>query len=275
MAGLNLKRIRPHAGPIAWMALTVLLTIGVVSTLFDLRHVSNAEVLRANESGQRAVVDPATGNVTLGGAKKEADAAFDVGGAPDKKPEEAAPAEGATAEPVAPEMPTQVVAGNDASQQNLTPLRTEPLATDIEDPPSSHDSLVVAPAPEISERVDDRVLPKQGTDGAKAASMYARPFKHGPDQQYLAIVIMDAGLSEQSLPLLLALPKDVTFAFSPYAHAVGSRIAIMRKAGFEVWGMLPTVGEHYPQDDPGPLGLVPSLPKEEVRSAWCCRRTKR
>ena len=80
MAGLNLKRIRPHAGPIAWMALTVLLTIGVVSTLFDLRHVSNAEVLRANESGQRAVVDPATGNVTLGGAKKEADAAFDVGG---------------------------------------------------------------------------------------------------------------------------------------------------------------------------------------------------
>jgi polysaccharide deacetylase 2 family uncharacterized protein YibQ len=143
-------------------------------------------------------------------------------------------------------------------------LRTEPLTDKLPDSgASAADSLVPAPAPEISETLEGLTLPRRG-EKAFAGALYAKRFARTPEQHLLSIVVLDAGISAQALPILLSLPKQVTVAFSPYTADTAGRIATLRRAGYESWGMLPAMTTHYPQDDPGPLGLVGSLPKDEL-----------
>ncbi|MEJ0010459.1 MAG: divergent polysaccharide deacetylase family protein, partial [Alphaproteobacteria bacterium] len=216
-----------------------------------------AEVTRqANGHQQRVIIDPASGTVSGLAAEGSGEGkAFDVG--PDEqemkaaKPATSAPAE-ATAAP--------------AGEGDLTALRSTPGSTEWPSVPRADDSLVNPPAPEITEKVGAMLLPKRNEKtGGGASQVYERGFVRGPAAAHLlAIVITDAGFSPDSLSGALALPKDVSIAISPYAPEAGKQIVTLHNAGHEVWAMLPSMGSSYPEDDPGPLGLLTTLSPDQT-----------
>lgn len=150
-----------------------------------------------------------------------------------------------------------------AAPTSAPALRTEPISSLLTAPTRTKDSLVIAPAPEVSETVDGMVLPKMGDKGVAPSKLYARPFRRTSEQVLLSFVVLDGGLDTQSIGLLLALPQEVSIAYSPYAKG-GNYGEHLRAAGHELWAMLPTMNEGYPADDPGPMGLVNRMPPEEI-----------
>lgn len=189
-----------------------------------------------------------------------------------EKTEESASAEEPSAEPAA-ETPTEppadtpapVAASEPPPPAGLPTLRTTPVMTDIATSvPRSADSLVPAPAREITETVDGLALPKRGDKGVTAATLYASPFKRKPEQVLLSFVVVDAGLNPQSIGLLLGMPKEISVAYSPYARKENAYSEQMRAMGHEVWTMLPAMTDRYPNDDPGPLGIISRMPAEEA-----------
>jgi len=257
MPGFKLLKTGSGIEPIIWMSLSGLLLLGIASTLIDLNQLPTQQMQLANGNGQRAVIDVATGTVSLT-LYKAKEAAFDVSDT-EPAPETPAPPEVKTEEFVD-ETPAPEPA---KPAEGIVPLRTTPLPTALPQVESSSETLVPVPAPEVSEKKGDGFLPKRNGE-VTPAKIYARKFTRTPEQHLLSVVILDAGLSAQSLPILMTLPKETTLAFSPYAPDAQARIATVRKAGYEVWGMLPTQGTRYPQDDPGPLGLTSTLPKDEM-----------
>lgn len=107
-------------------------------------------------------------------------------------------------------------------------------------------------------------LPFRGDKNAAASTLYAKSFTPQKDHKTVSIIITDAGFNTQTLALILKLPHTVTVAVSPYGPEVTSTIVKLHQAGYETWGMLPMMGTNYPQTDPGPLGLIATLPPEEV-----------
>lgn len=283
MAGNKLSGLHLPRGVLIWGSLAVLLALGSLTTLVDFASLSGRETRRANEEGQRAIIDPNTGLVALN-TKKDTPA-FDVAAEADAPPPAAATHEAAvpaaheehaaapppTEQPAPPaEMPATpapaaVSTAPVASPAGLEALRTTPASDALPASTRSAQSLVAAPAREITEMVEGLAIPKRGDKDVTAATLYARPFTRKADQHLLTIVITDVGLSPASLPLIMNLPREVTLAFSPYTRSSAEAIASMRNAGFETWVTLPMMGARYPQDDPGPLGLINTMPSEEVR----------
>lgn len=259
MAGLKLPQI-PHAKLAAWVVLDVLLLLGIASTVVDYSILPQSETRLANEKGQRAVIDAATGNVALSNVTKDA---FDVA-----SPDAAGAVTTATADQAqnAPgtEASTAAPAAQAALPEGLPPLRTEPLPGALTGDVTTRERLVPAPAPEVSEKVEHMTLPKRSGGSGSPATIYARQFTRNPDQHLLTIVITDVGLSAQSLPLIQELPKEVTLAFSPYAPDARATLEKLRNYGYEAWGMMPVMTGRYPQDDPGPFGLVSNQPRAEM-----------
>jgi polysaccharide deacetylase 2 family uncharacterized protein YibQ len=71
------------------------------------------------------------------------------------------------------------------------------------------------------------------------------------------------GFSTETLALARQLPPAVSFSFSPYAPHLSKALEASRNDGHEAWLDLPVQSVGYPQNDPGPLGLIASLPKED------------
>lgn len=180
----------------------------------------------------------------------------------------AAPASPATSAPPASETPKPAATTQPAPASSATTpapsLRTMPLVVQLTAPTRTKDSLVIAPAPEVSEKVGGQVLPRMGGKGVVPSKIYARPFHRTSDQVLLSFVVLDGGLDTQSIGLMLALPQEVTIAYSPYAKGenYGEHL---RAGGHELWAMLPTMNEGYPANDPGPMGLVNRMPPEEIQ----------
>ena len=233
-----------------WAVLNALLVGCIAVTFVSYLKVGSHEVKLANETGQRAVIDAQTGKVSIGSPRKASE--FDVGKGPvATSPKTDKPVEGNTVE-----------AEDDVDLSGLPTLRTEPLSTTLPEAQAGR-GLIPAPAPEVTDKTHGMPMPKRNGD-TSPFMLYSQRFKRSPDQKLLSFVVLDAGLSAQSLPLLLSMPKEVTLAFSPYAGNAQERIAKARAQGFETWAMLPSMTARYPQDDPGPLGLVATLPKEEL-----------
>ncbi|MES2984564.1 MAG: divergent polysaccharide deacetylase family protein [Pseudomonadota bacterium] len=264
-----------------WSGVSFLLLLGMLTTMVDLFHLPGAQTHYANEERRRAVIDPVTGLVALG-TQKEADKHFDVDTpATDEHASDAhaEPAETtaaptlehpAEATPPEPEHPAETATAEPAAEPDPalpadTPtLRTEPLAAAITPPATSRESLVSAPAPEITEKVDGLRLPKRGLKDATPAAIYAQPFKRKPEQILLSFVVMDVGIDAQSIGLLFDMPKEVTIAYSPYARNIATYAESFRRTGHELWAMLPVMTDRFPADDPGPMGLITRMPTEEL-----------
>lgn len=284
MAGRRLPRLRLPFGLIIWAAIAMLLAVGLATTAIDFMHLPRAEAQRANNSGQRVIIDPASGAVSVG-ANAAHKPSFDVGTAeeavkpeapaePALAPEAAKPETPAVAEPAA--TPTEPTAQAPTAVENpatpagtlpagLPTLRVQPLSGGIPPVPRGPESLINAPAPEVTEAIPGGTLvPRKGEKDTTPAVLYAHHFTRVANQHLLAFVVVDAGLDAQSLPLLMSLPPEVSVAVSPYGRNLKPSIQSLRNAGHEVWAMVPMIGERYPQDDPGPLGIIPTMPEEEV-----------
>lgn len=79
-------------------------------------------------------------------------------------------------------------------------------------------------------------------------------------------MITDVGFSAETLKRIIDLPPQISIAISPYAIDAAKQIAALRNSGHEVWAMLPAMGARYPQDDPGPLGLIANLELPDLRA---------
>lgn len=264
-----------------WAALTALLAVGVLISIADLAKVSVMETQRANAQGQRVIIDPVTGAVA-GGSASPTETLFDVASETDEKtlPGDAeAPAEptadgaadnaAATAtdtespdEATAPSEPSEAIAIEDRS---FLPLDEAAAAGSVPTVERSAASLVMAPAPEITETVKGKKLPKIGEKDARASRLYARPAPTvGDEKKTVAIVVTQAGFSTALLKTLIALPPEIGIALSPYAPKRDAQMQALRNSGHELWAMLPVLQTRYPQSDPGPLGLVPGITAAEV-----------
>ena len=284
-------------GIVVWGAVTSLLTLGMLTTALDLLAVPKAETARAVKQNQRFVVNPTTSEVLLGETSPppvakpaEPPAAVEPPAAEPTAPEKpleaatpepaAAPADAtppvtpeavkpapaplpAAAEKPAPEA-TSVAAADPVLPKGTPSLRTTPLREALQEQPRTKDSLVSAPAPEITETVDGTQIPKRGAKDITASKLYAHPFKREADQVMISFVVLNTGLDPQSIGLAMALPSEVTVAYSPYTQRDMAYSENVRAIGHEVWTMLPAMGEHYPNDDPGPMGIIGRMPPEET-----------
>ncbi len=253
---------------IIWAAVTALFSVLVLISLSHLAGVPAQETMRANSEQQRVIIDPATG-VVSGMSEVDSKATpFEVA----EEEEAAAPTD--EEKPVTTEEPeTPVVEDSPVDEPAEEPVASSsaggegfmPLALTRADPPTplvprSGESLVTAPAPEISEKVENELLPMRGEKDASAATLYAKAFiRKDAEQRLVSIVVTDIGFNGEVLTQAIALPSYVTAGISPYADVPADQIGALRNKGHEVWAMLPAMGARYPQDDPGPLGLINAL----------------
>lgn len=248
-------------GGVLWLAICGLLALGLLSAILGYMGESAREQKRAVASLQRVVFDAQSG-AQLGGGKPA-------------KPKKAKPADAMTFDVADEETPADT-----ANTQTEKPALTvdEPDAADLEEdgemlvtnPPEpmghiarTDDSLVPAPAPEISEKSDVGALPKISGEN-RASSMYARRFTLKESDMALAVVVTGLGFSADALSIAITLPKNIALSFSPYAPNLQKKLEAVRDAGHEAWVDIPTQTPDYPAADPGPLGFIASLPEKDT-----------
>jgi len=250
-------------GNILWGVLCVLLALGALSSIMTLGGESARERARAIASSQRIQFDAKTAAQIGTGIKAtakppKAEPSFDVAD------EEDAAANPATDEPTA----TGEEAPSTAEPAEEPQSDAESLNTKTPQPlqrvARSDESLVPAPAPEITEKTDLGALPKISGDNSPA-KLYARRYQPKEGSMSLAIVVTGLGFSQDALGIALALPNDISLSFSPYAPELAQRIELMRDAGHEAWIDIPTQNPDYPATDPGPLGFIASLPERDMQ----------
>lgn len=256
---------------VIWASVTMVMGLGVLLSLSHLAATPAHETMRANSDQQRVIIDPVTGIVS-GISHSENASPFEVA-----EESEEAPASGEEGPEIAPseEVPSTEEEAL-AAEEDVAPVAEEAPVTSLEAlttsrndggvprVPRNSSSLVMAPAPEISEKIGDELVPKRGTaakgkEATRASKLYARSFTRKEGQKLVAIVVTDVGFSNETLKQVLSLPGEVSVGFSPYATDAKPQIDALRAKGHEVWAMLPMMGARYPQDDPGPLGMINAL----------------
>lgn len=157
--------------------------------------------------------------------------------AAEDQPEEAAPA----AEP-APEAP-EAAEGHDAAPQG------EAAAT---------------PPAEEAEQQAAIPVPPPAPEQLAYWERYRQPFNLDDPRPRIAVVLTGLGLSDSATEAAInKLPSAVTLSFSPYARDLERWIALARARGHEVMLDLPMEPATFPNEDPGPQGLLTGLDAEE------------
>ncbi len=269
MAAGRKRRFSRPSGVAVWATLSGLLALGLLTTVIDFAGLGTAQTRMANEARQRYMVNPISGEILIAGPKEDAAAThFDVASADEAKLENPAADPDIASEPATeaaapdPIEPQETV---DPSLPEGTPrLRLRPNDALTFDTPRDANSLVAAPAPEISENVGGLVLPKRGKNEVTPSRLYAHPFQRKPEQVPIAFMVTDVGFDRESIAMILTLPPEISVAYSPYRQDGEDHSEALRRGGHEVWTMLPVISERYPSDDPGPLGLLPRMTADQV-----------
>ncbi|WP_340116012.1 divergent polysaccharide deacetylase family protein [Pelagibius sp. 7325] len=93
---------------------------------------------------------------------------------------------------------------------------------------------------------------------------YRQPFNMDDTRPRIAVVLSGLGLSDSATEAAInQLPPAVTLSFSPYARNLERWIALARARGHEVMLDLPMEPATFPNEDPGPQGLLTTLSAEE------------
>ncbi|GAB3122629.1 divergent polysaccharide deacetylase family protein [Novispirillum itersonii] len=126
--------------------------------------------------------------------------------------------------------------------------------------------LKEAPDPDLAKRSPLGILPILGKDGRASWQVYARPFKAQAPlpaaAPRIAVIIGGLGMNPDATDAaILKLPPEVTLAFSPYSPRLDELVKKARAHGHEVMLELPLEPENFPNQDPGPLGLLTILPQ--------------
>jgi polysaccharide deacetylase 2 family uncharacterized protein YibQ len=267
-------------GNVLWVILCVLLGLGAISSVLDLMHEPVREQARAAAVAQQLVFDAKTATLIVGGKPSaEAAKAKDTPPTPDTS-FDVADEDDATASakdtPPAAETPANADAATESAataEPSGEPAETAGQGEALNTTPAAalrpvartDESLVPAPAPEISEKSEFGPVPKISGDNS-AAKLYARRYHAKEGTMSLAIVVTGLGFSQEALAIALSLPKDISLSFSPYAPTLDKHIEVMRDGGHEAWVDIPTQTPDYPATDPGPLGLIASLPERDMQT---------
>ena len=106
-------------------------------------------------------------------------------------------------------------------------------------------------------------IPKVGSDGARAAEIYAVKVANA-DGPRVALVVGGLGIGASGTADALAkLPAPVTLAFTPYGGDLERVVTRARADGHEVLLQIPMEPFDYPDNDPGPRTLLTSLAPEQ------------
>lgn len=82
--------------------------------------------------------------------------------------------------------------------------------------------------------------------------------------KYISLIISNLGTNEERTnDALIAMPKEVAFAFSPYSEKLQEWINRTVTKGNEAFILIPMESAHYPVKDPGPKALSPRLSDKE------------
>lgn len=93
---------------------------------------------------------------------------------------------------------------------------------------------------------------------------YRQPFNMEDPRPRIAVVLAGLGLSDSATEAAInRLPSSVTLSFSPYARNLERWIALARARGHEVMLDLPMEPATFPNEDPGPQGLLTGLSAED------------
>ena len=93
---------------------------------------------------------------------------------------------------------------------------------------------------------------------------YRQPFNMDDKRPRIAVVLSGLGLSDSATEAAInQLPPAVTLSFSPYARNRERWIVLARARGHEVMLDLPMEPASFPNEDPGPQGLLTTLSAEE------------
>lgn len=124
--------------------------------------------------------------------------------------------------------------------------------------------LAEAPDPMLIRNSDAGPLPIVALDGRVSWKEYANPAAPSDGKPMVAVIIDGLGLDRDATQAAIErLPAEITLAFSPYAAGLDRSVKAARQAGHEVMISLPTEKSGFPDRDPGPWGLLTSLPAED------------
>ncbi|WP_374366943.1 divergent polysaccharide deacetylase family protein [Dongia sp.] len=123
----------------------------------------------------------------------------------------------------------------------------------------------MGPAELLATRTPPRSLRLQpGEFDRPPVERFARPALFLGQKPRLAFVIVNLGHNTAVTAAAIAdTPPEITLSFSPYAPDLAAWIDAAHAFGHEVMLDLPLESRAYPQEDPGPLGLVTALNPEE------------
>jgi hypothetical protein len=93
---------------------------------------------------------------------------------------------------------------------------------------------------------------------------FARPALFLGEKPRIGVLVTGLGLNRGVTAAAIAdLPPEVSLSFSPYAPELAAWIDAAHAYGHEAMLDLPLEPRNYPQDDPGPLGLLTALNGQE------------
>jgi uncharacterized protein len=145
--------------------------------------------------------------------------------------------------------------------------------------PDAQPVIKLAPASDkrIIERSRHGNLPKLGTDGVRAADIYARPVtaqqRNAPVR--IAIIVGGMGINAHTTQdAVQRLAGPISLAYAPYGQDLERQVSRAREDGHEVLLQAPMEPFDYPDNDPGPHTLVATLPVEQNidRLQWVMAR---
>jgi len=140
-----------------------------------------------------------------------------------------------------------------------------PRYADIAKPAAPPDALPKGPESDLQKRnAAGLTIPAVAADGRRAWKVYARPFTAPPGMPRVALVVRGLGLTADATRAAIdLLPPEVTLAFDANAAQLPDLLSSARRAGHETLLEIGLESGAFPADDPGPDGLISSLPVEE------------
>ncbi len=157
--------------------------------------------------------------------------------------------------------PDAAPATNEASLQSMT-------AMDADKPAEPVKPLVLTPM-DAKELIEKRPPPRSlrlqpGEFDLPPVKRFARPALFLGDKPRIGVLVVGLGLNRGVTAAAIAdLPPEISLSFSPYAADLAAWVDAAHAYGHEVLIDLPLEPRNYPQDDPGPLGLLTALNKDE------------
>ena len=116
--------------------------------------------------------------------------------------------------------------------------------------------LPINAIPALIEQSESGPLPKKAGN-ISPFTAYGAPDPSGGRGPRIAIMVTNIGMSARlSERAIQELPSAVSLSFSPYGRNLNPLATSARRAGHEVFLMLPMEPLNYPKDDPGVLALL-------------------